>query len=444
MADLLRRFGSLLVLPLLTLALNNTLGAGLIFLFGISIVGIPVAIVISLLPAITLVYTGYRAIRPLVPLPRGGWRGGVALGLAAGAFMVPAWLERRAATPVLDRIIAANAAQHLPAGPVRSVTLVVPDRVPPDEVFARCAECGDALLAGRLDWVEVARLSDWRANPREMSVLAWRFTAGAACRDPAGPDGKRPGLWPDFAGAARLRAYLGQCLVRETRRHAAADLLIAAPALAAWPDGAFAGVPAERLGWAGEIRRAPVTLIRREGSPGEARAEDIALSARQPGGWISLPYFEPLMGSGTPVGMEIRWTGRETRTGIVTFAALGVAVARFTAPAARDPYGELRAYASGGRTTSFDRTAALAAFRADLRRAVLVLQARPGTPSAADREVVENFVRTAEFGNDADRTLARALRADPRWGLPARNTTWIPPRSGPCRDNPARCDPNRP
>ncbi len=410
-------------LAVLTFLLANKFGAGLMFLFGISIIGIPIALLIGLLPALTLWVVAFRLVRAVLPVANGAWKNALATVLATTIYLVPAYISNQQTAPALARIEAASASLRLPPGAMQSFSLVVPDTLDADELLTKqCPACWDGLVKGRITRLEVARLSAYAADPAGFEAIAFRFGPSDACptlrtNAPRGSvigGGIAPLQFYDFESLVYVRALAGNCFFRELGRHTPSDVLIVVPRLASYRAATVQGLQSQATFPGTRLYTSPITFVWHEGRPDAARATDTAFYAKILGPFVSFPYMEPSMGMGVPDGMRFGWACRERSGGIWDYTDLSMLVAALSGPTPQQGYAAWRNDQRRGISMS-SRTYDYEDWRTDLRQASLALAARPAPPDARERTVVRTFIQLADRLGGKDRALAQLLRENPKF-----------------------------
>ncbi|NWH07149.1 MAG: hypothetical protein HXY22_00600 [Alphaproteobacteria bacterium] len=385
-----------------TFLLWNNLGAGLIFGFAITIVGIPIAILIAALPAIALWLGLFRlasfVLGFIIPFGR-EW---LAAALAMGFLILPDYQGTSRISARIEAIDAANAAQAMPRGEDRSLTLIVFDGKTAEAIFTHCRACRDGLIAGRFDRLQIASAYDaFMEGKRDFEARSYAFAPSSACNLDAARAvvADRSFTLADIGSmdaTVFLRGLAGNCFVESRGTYHPSGLIIAIPRLGdGWMPGMLRGLsPSIETSWS-KFYENPVTLMRQQGGAGQKTTE-IAYYGTWPGPYLALPYFVPIMGAGIPTGIELAWFSETRQQGVWSIEDLSLLIERVEGPI--PPYGILER-------------------REDVARATAVILSRPGEPDEAERAVVERFLFMQPLRDDPplERELREKLASDPRF-----------------------------
>jgi hypothetical protein len=243
-----------LILLLLAIgAVLSMLFQGLMLLFMISIVGIPLAIVMAALPALALVLILARLVQRLVldrvfPPVAGPVTGGVAVVLVLALLTAIAALDRRGQAAVIANLTAEDMNALSPPLPKGVVAIRSGD---PDSA---CNDlCRRLLVTGSAGAVLLQRLEDpaLPVDPASAAV-SYRLEARASCPEPAldrdgdfllkiADEAASPGAAPASSVVLRGRIAQGTCLIDAPARLGEAEVVITRARLSEMPQADSAG-----------------------------------------------------------------------------------------------------------------------------------------------------------------------------------------------------------
>jgi hypothetical protein len=248
----LRGYNLFLVLLAIGAVLSMAL-QGLLLLFMISIVGIPLAIAMAALPALALVLILARLVQRLVldrVLPRMAGRvtGGVAVALVLAVLVAIAALDRRGQAEAIAELTAGG--RDVLVLPLPKGVVAIRSRDPD----TACNDlCRRLLVTGSAATVLLQRLEDptLPVDPASPAV-SYRLEQRASCPEPAlGRDGEfvlaiedeaaSPGTAPASSLVLRGRIAQGICLIDAAARLGEAEVVITRARLSEMPQADSAG-----------------------------------------------------------------------------------------------------------------------------------------------------------------------------------------------------------